>query len=148
MTYSPPTKVGGFSNRKSEYGLKIPMCKCGHDKKAHYIDNYGRGWKCRINDCNCKVFNKEIGGLKIMEEPKQTPFDMACDAFYEALTDYGFEYSDEDANNAITPALKSFRDELRQQMGNDKFYAEYEFIKDNKPKVNNSKAVSADSSQP
>ena len=59
---------------------------------------------------------------------KQTNFDVACDVFYQELTDRAFEYSDDDADNFITPALKLFRDELREQMGQDKRYVEYEKV--------------------
>ena len=40
---------------------KIPICKCGHNKKQHNIDRYGKAWKCKLtysNKCSCLIFIK------------------------------------------------------------------------------------------
>ncbi len=59
------------------------------------------------------------------DKPKQTNFDMACDVFYEEVSDSEIKLSEEQMNEIITPALVKFRDELRDQMGNDKYYSTY-----------------------
>jgi len=64
-----------------------------------------------------------------MGKPKQTAFDIACDVFYEHCQENETEFDKKVADEVITPALKEFRDELRNQMGNDEFYIDHEKIK-------------------
>ena len=39
----------------NSYGkYKVILCKCGHSKKYHVIDKYGRAYECK--KCSCSIF--------------------------------------------------------------------------------------------